>query len=213
MRWVRSWPAGDVPPGRAHVVDELPRLVIADYDYTPLGALDDDVCLIEWDMALSLEDRLAFERSVSIAPAHVLVAPYRLYLLGQPVWAHRRVFSNYRTRWVMTGETHCELFSFGLIYLPRALVRAFLAAPAPERGRWPDVKPGDYTDSRFTDQTFSTWHLFRSSKEHYHELLAPRVRIAWHVNPVHLHYQLEGVQNEPLSMPILQHTAVFPSGL
>lgn len=53
MRWLRSWPARQ-PYGRPHVVDRLERLVIDDYDYTPLGEIDDDAIIIEW-VYLTLE--------------------------------------------------------------------------------------------------------------------------------------------------------------
>lgn len=179
MRWVRSWPRV-IPPGRAYVVDDMERIVLDDYDYTPLGKIDEDVIVIEWDMALSREDRDRFARIAERHPRRVIVAPYKLYhVADQPVWAHRLVDRHGRESWVQGGETYCDYFGFGLIYLPRELVRAFLAAPAPERGRSPFLLPSQsYTDSRFHDQTFSVWLSRAGDMAH----------IAWDVRPVHLHY-------------------------
>ena len=182
MRWIRSWPAV-IPAGRAYVQDDLERLVLADYDYTPLGAIDDDVIVLEWDMAVSHEDRLAFEAICRDAPAQVHVAPYRLYLRYRaPCWAHRRVNAAGVEAWVDEGEAVCDYFSFGLTYLPHALIDQFLAAPAPERGRPPFLPLNRLTDCRFHDQTFSVWHRWHGPQT--------RVPIAWDVRPVHLHYDL-----------------------
>jgi len=174
MRWLRSWPAV-VPAGRAHVDDELPRLVLADYDYTPLGQVDDDVLLLEWDMHLDPQGMTRFAAHAAAEPGRVHVAPYLLAAhRATPTWAHRRLAGS------PAGEHECDLFGFGATYLPRHLVERFLAAPAPERGRDPRLPPeAPYHDVRFTDQTFSIWHAFRGG--------APRPRLWWDVRPDHLH--------------------------
>lgn len=178
MRWVRSWPA-DPPPGRAHVVDRLERLVIDDYDYSALGELGEDVIVIEWDVAIDPYDAAAFEQACTTAgyTTGVLVAPYLLHDDAGVRWAHRRLVGVGVERWVTLGEEYCDLFGFGLVYLPRWIVESFLEAPAPERGRPYYAKPGSYTDCRFTDQTFSTWHHRKFGG----------VPILWDVHPAHLH--------------------------
>ena len=185
MRWLRSWPANP-PAGRAHVVDDMERLVIDNYDYTPLGSIDDDVCLLEWDMALSPGDMQSFALHAIESRNSVQVAPYPLYhvapfrSMGGGVWAHRRVWRHSET-WVETGTPDCDYAAFGCIYLPRDAVRAFLASEAPARGRDPRL-PADaeYSDRRFTDQTFSVWH-------HWHAKRGP-IPVHWDVRPVHLHW-------------------------
>lgn len=188
MRWIRSWPRV-IPPGRAYVVDDMERLVLDDYDYTPLGQANESVCLLEWDMAISREDRVRFEEHAAENPGSVLVAPYRLYHVApEPVWAHRLVDEEGRESWIHGPrqsvpdwqDEACDYFGFGLIYFPAELVRAFLAAPAPERGRSPYLLPQQaYTDSRFHDQTFSIWHR---------HTLGRTVTVDWSVQPIHLHY-------------------------
>ena len=184
MKWVRSWPVGPLPPHRAHVVDDLPRVYIENYDYTSLGALDDDICLIEWDMALALNEAKVFEKYVTRLGSPV-VAPYKLYHVDvQPQWAHRvcenTLAGEAVTRWLFDGEEWCDYFGFGLVYLPRDLIRAFLAAPAPARGALPGYE-ASYADSRFHDQTFSVWYHHRYAGG------GNRTRVLWSVRPVHLH--------------------------
>lgn len=180
MRILRSWPRV-VPEGRVGVDDTLEKLVMEDYDYSPLGAVDDDVLLLEWDM-LPMQDELhAFMRAATQQQRLLRVAPYPLYHVDSPgpVWCHRRITQT-GERWIQWQEPTCDLFSFGLIWLPRDLVRAFLAAPAPARGRDPRLLPSQgYTDTRFTDQTFSIWC-------HFHHQ-GPAVPVEWDIRPVHLH--------------------------
>lgn len=190
IRWVRSYPAGPIPPHRAYVIDELPRLPIADYDYAPLAQLaelGDDVIVIEWDMAVSREDRDRFTRA-AIHAQHEglpLVAPYRLYAPEPAHYAHRRVSADGRERWIRENEPTCDYFGFGLVYLPGQLVRRFAAEPAPARGRSPFLPDGaPYADTRLTDQTFSVWYRWHCADGG--ACRSPRV--AWDVRPVHLHY-------------------------
>lgn len=180
MRWVRSFPAS-IPAGRAYVVDALERVTLTDFDYAPLAALDDDLILIEWDMALSREDMARFQCAAERKSEQVTVAPYLLYTVAQnPVFAHRCIGPSGRERWVNDLDWFCDYFGFGLIYFPRSVVRAFLDAPAPARGRSPFLAPeAGYSDTRFTDQTFSVWHRHQ---------LGRRTLIQWDVRPVHLHY-------------------------
>ncbi len=94
MRWLRSFPAR-IPEGRSYIVDRMERLLLDNYDYSPLESVDEDVCLLEWDMAADVIQRETFEYYAEQYPYYVLVAPYRLWHLPsipepyQAVWAHR----------------------------------------------------------------------------------------------------------------------------
>ena len=95
MRWVRTFPA-EIPEGRSHVVDGLPRIEMADYNYVPvLEQLGEDTVIVEWDLAISFEDRDRFTELCAADPDRVHVGAYRIYPvstnLAEPVWAHRKV--------------------------------------------------------------------------------------------------------------------------
>lgn len=187
MRWLRSFPAR-MPHGRAHVVDDLERLIIHDYDYTPLAAIGEDVCIVEWDMAVSPDDLARFEWIANGNRLDICVAPYLLYHVGpEPVLAHRVLVEDgeggYGERWLHEGERSCDYFGFGLIYLPWYLISEFLDSPAPARG-WPLYAPGGYHDTRFTDQTFSCWIAHNRPED---VMTGRRTRVMWSVRPVHLH--------------------------
>lgn len=148
------------------MVDAIPRLVMQDFDYKVLSLVDDDVLLIEWDLAVSREHLQSFAKKASEQPDRILVAPYLLYNPHGTVWAHRRYTALGQKRYVVEGEPTCHQFGLGLTYLPRELVRAFL-----------DDYPGPFTDS-----TFSGWH--------YRNAPNPEVEIDWSCRPIHLHYEL-----------------------
>lgn len=179
MKAVRSWPDA-VPPGRNYVVDNLPRLVMRDYSYRVLGDLDDDVLLIEWDLAIGRED---FEHFVDLAraePGRVLVAPYRIYqtttgddLFPQPFWVHRRYTdgTEQAMRFVTPDDATCHLWGLGLVYLPRQVISGFLSS-------WP---------GHASDASISGWH---------HRNVEQETRIAWDVRPVHLHYPIERIVSQ-----------------
>lgn len=184
MRTIRSWPL-NAPPDRVGVDDDIERLTINDYDYTPLQDIDEDVLLVEWDIQVDPAALAAFAATCAAEPERVRVAPFRLYTVApEPVCAHRVVTDDETgaERWLHEGEEYADYFAFGLTYLPRAIVRAFLDAPAPARGRSPFLLPQQgYSDCRFTDQTFSMWHRWH--------LGAPCVPVPvdWTVRVEHLH--------------------------
>jgi hypothetical protein len=181
VRLLRSWPAV-VPPGRAYVQDTIERLILRDYDYAPLAEVDDDVLLVEWDIAVDGHDLALFAAHARQTADRVLVAPYRLYVttvrsvpLRAPVWCHRRTDGSH----VDTGEPFCSYFGFGLIYLPRTVVTAF-------RAEW---------SGHFSDGSFGGWHRRR---------VTDQVPIDWDVRPAHLHYDpgpLVGVDDLPVIPP------------
>jgi hypothetical protein len=149
------------------VVDHLERLVIANHDYNALSELDDDILLLEWDMAVAKEDLDLFEVRAAEHPESVLVAPYRIYT-PNGIWAHRDWEGDgpgaAGARPVLEGAPICNLFGLGMIHLPRDLIRRFISSG------WA---------SHFGDCEFSMWHYHHVSKE---------VPIDWAVRPVHLHW-------------------------
>jgi hypothetical protein len=183
--WVRSWPANP-PAGRAHVVDQLPRLIIDDYDYTPLSQLvdgRDGIVVIEWDIALCPASAARFHHRCASEPNKVRAGAYQLNDSQGVRWAHRLVYGPEASdeRWAIRDpdSPSVDYVGFGLIYLPSVWIRGFLQAPAPERGRPPWCPQGLYRDERFTDQTFSTWLRWRTAH-------GP-VPVEWDLPVVHLH--------------------------
>jgi hypothetical protein len=165
VRWVRTWPA-KIPVGRAYVSDLLPRIEMADYNYVPvLEQLDEDTVIVEWDVAVSFEDRERFTKICAADPYGAHVAPYRLYpvstALLEPVWAHRRLGRN--PPWINERDSACDLFAFGLVYLPHQIVQHYLATKPEVTG----------------DAIFSKWH---------HDVKFGPVPVHWDVRPIHLHY-------------------------
>jgi hypothetical protein len=82
MKLVRSWPAV-IPEGRFYVVDDIPKFIMGDegerqFDYRGLVDLDDDVVLIEWDIAIGAEQLALFMARAKDEPDRVRVAPYYL---------------------------------------------------------------------------------------------------------------------------------------
>lgn len=179
MKLVRSWPAV-IPEGRSYVVDDIPKFLMGDdgerqFDYRGLVDLDDDVVLIEWDIAVGGEQLATFMGRAAAEPDRVRVAPYLLYRRGTrqpkcvPFYVHRIRYDAVR-RWAQPGDTHCQYFGFGLIYLPAELIQKFVAQMNPR--------------SHFGDTEFSRWHMLNVSRD---------VPIDWDCHAVHLHFETPGV--------------------
>jgi hypothetical protein len=148
---------------------------MSDYDYAPLAEVDDDVVIIEWDIAVDRSGLEEFIGRAKAQPDKVIVAPYRLYEttikgdpLKKPVWCHRRPDGTH----VDTGERWCSYFGFGLIYFPRPTVKAF-------REAW---------TGHFSDGSFAGW---------YRREVAEQVEIIWEVPAAHLHYKLNDLGFDP----------------
>ena len=183
MRLIRSWPAR-IPEGRAYVNDDIEKLVIDNHHYGPLAAIDDDVLLTEWDIAVGQEDLRQFARRAARTPERVLVAPYRIYAdvynLPCDIWAHRS-WNGDGTGTVVPrgalpvrdGAPVCNLFGLGMVYLPQAVLRGFFAASQ---------------GSQFGDTQFSMWHYQHVTRE---------VPVAWEVRPVHLNYLTPSFEEAP----------------
>jgi hypothetical protein len=174
MKLLRSWPR-TIPDNRSYVVDDIERLVIDNHHYGPLADIDDDVLLLEWDIACGQEELLQFASHARINPDQVLVAPYRIYAdtyhLPCDIWAHRTWNGDgagtvipHGAQPVRDGAATCNLFGLGMAYLPRAIHRTFASVA------W---------SSQFGDTQFSMWH---------YQHVAQDVPIAWEVRPVHLNF-------------------------
>lgn len=144
-----------------------------DYDYRCLGDLDDDVLLIEWDLAIEREALDRFIEQIEAEPDRVHTAPYRIYspteravTLPKPFWVGRVYEAGEQTmRQVDEDDPVCHTFGLGLTYMPCKIIREFL-------DHWP---------GHFSDLSFSGWHYRRYGP----------VPIAWDVRPIHLHYLIE----------------------
>lgn len=179
MKLIRSWPL-QIPRNRTgYVEDDAPRMVMQMHDYRRggLADIDNDLLLLEWDIAVAKEDLQQFADLARKNPDDVLVAPYRLYgdrypNLQEPmIWAHRHwagepkgMAGTEGAHPVATGDPTCNLFGLGMIYLPLELVRAFFA---------------DDFSNHVGDVEFSQWHYWNVAKD---------VPIAWDVRPVHLNF-------------------------
>ncbi len=178
MRVIRSFPA-TVPPGRSYIVDDAERHLNADYDYRGLVAYGDDLIHLDWDMAIGREDLEHFAEHARREPDRVLVGPQRVDVgdgrrhLAKPVWNMRRYVGD-RLQHVGSFDPTCDLYGFGLVYLPGKLLRAF-------EDRWrAELDDGSV---RFDDTGFAGW-AYRECGP------AP---ICWDVHPVHLHYGIAEV--------------------
>jgi hypothetical protein len=173
MLLVRSWPAHP-PPGRCRVEDDAVRLVNDNYEYRGLVDFGDDILQLDWDVAVSKEDLVSFAARARCAPSRPLAAPYLIYpdtrpgLVG-PTWSCRRYIDDTESsmRYISRNEPTTHLFGFGMVYLPRDLIAAFVEAWPVETGRTMD------------DNMFSAWH---------HANVEPETRLDWNVHPVHLNY-------------------------
>lgn len=178
MKLVRSWPS-EIPGGRGYVVDEIPKFIMGgpdspEFDYRHLIDLDDDVVLIEWDIAVGHEQLVTFMARAAAEPERVRVAPYLLYRTRHqaPFYCHRVKGAKDR-HWVQPGDPFCHMFGFGLVYLPRTLLERFTAQFDPA--------------THFGDTEFSRWHHRNAPQRD--------VPIDWDCHAVHLHYQIPEVPN------------------
>lgn len=189
MRLIRSWPANP-PKGRSRVVDGLDRFVMDGFDYRGLADYNDDVVLLEWDIAVDGDDLDHFIEHAQREPKRPLASPYKLHrasaygdlLPGDVPWVWPLLHwvgpgsrpgpvpgdpdvPGTHSEMAQMGDPTCNGFSFGLVYLPRKLIRRHEAA-------W---------DGRISDTSFSVWH---------YNHVRPDAPICWHVRPVHLHYDV-----------------------
>lgn len=172
IRWLRAMPSYQLWSaklrGRPFIWDQLPRAQVDGYDYRPaFDQLPRGGVIVDWDIAVSAEQRDAFNDLISRHPRRVIAAPYKLYprstSLPAVVWAHRRADGPGRWRWVDDTDADCDLAGFGCTYIPAELI-----------GRARQEIAG-----KIGDDTFSLWHFNAG--------LGPMI-IAWDIRPIHLHY-------------------------
>lgn len=179
VRLIRSWPE-QVPEGRSHVVDQLPRYVMGDYDYRGVESMlrpqDAGLAILEWDMAVHPDEMACFLERCRDEPDRTLVTPYKIWCRtgenefledDQQFWCLRRYNDEAKTsmRFCNEGDEAAHLFGLGLTYIPREVLLDFLGA-----------FPG-----HFSDGSFSAWH---------YEYVEHETPIAWDVRPIHLHYPI-----------------------
>jgi hypothetical protein len=197
LRWYRTMPFNAQSKGRSFVIDD-PQQVTAFYhdgynSYRPvMEHLHTDAVLLDWDMAISREDRWRFEQHIADDPDHVHIAPYPLYrgprhtdippgefryaafpaesVRDQLPGMHPEYRESDREDFhIVEGESHAASFGFGCIYLPLYIVKRFLdEVPTPQ----------------VSDGLFSVWH--------YHTF--GEVPVHWDVRPIHLNYSVDDYQ-------------------
>lgn len=160
------------------MVDSLDTVRMDNYDMRFLAELDDSVILLEWDIAVAYHDLWNFRAHCWAAPQLVHVAPYPLYpesldQIVAPVWAHREIqhFMPLQMRWIDYGDPTCDIFSTGMVYLPKHIVQRI--AESDDLITW---------HNNINDSKLAFWYYY-----HIHE----QVPVHWDVRPVHLHYDQE----------------------
>ena len=177
MKLIRSFPR-EIPTGNPggcnHVIDDAERMVNWNYDYSGLLAYQDDIVQIDWDTAVSREDLVIFAERAKLTPESVLVAPMPIYPdnrpgLTKPHWnCCRRInpVTPDLLREVDRNDSECDLFGFGMIYLPLKMIQGFAL-----------------TTRFFSDRGFAEWH----NNQH------GSAKLIWDIHPIHLHYQISQV--------------------
>lgn len=176
-----------IPKNRNYVVDSLDKIEIQNYDMHFLTEIEDDIILLEWDIAVAYHDLNNFVAHCRDAPNLVHVAPYILYPISLeelrgPVWAHRHMVNEMplQLAWVDYGDPVCDLFSTGMIYIPKDIAHRL--------GESDDLIHWHFN---LTDAKFAFWHYYKIQK---------KVPIHWDVRPVHLHYDQEAFYKEEMDI-------------
>jgi hypothetical protein len=199
--WEQSAKAAD-RTGRGIVWDpaQCEQIYIGNYNYWDFfnSGLDDDVIIIEMDMAISYTDRRRFEAYCREKPDIVHVAPYEhrqfKNVYEQAGYVHRNCVNAF----VRPGDEYCLYFGFGLVYLPLQMIGQFVKAISDgvivkdDRDHDFDLgmkyetgEPANFA----SDCTFSYWHS---------TVIGDPVPVHWDVRPVHLHYQVpQAVPSRP----------------
>lgn len=177
MRLIRSFP-DPIPAGRNYVVDDAPRLVNTGYDYRGLVGIGDSVIHLDWDQAISRSDLITFARRARQHPDRVLVGPTHQREAAGRSGAQWNCMSyqdgGQSLRYVARGDATCDLFGFGMVYLPADLLWQF------DEDYRAELDAGII---RFNDMSFAGWH---------HRRIGP-AEIEWDINVVHLHYSMREV--------------------
>lgn len=182
MKLIRAVPS-KIPEKRNYVVDQLDAIPMWNYDMHFLRDFKDNIILLEWDIAVEYHDLVNFITHVRSAPHLVHVAPYILYPtstnLPSTVWSHRTMVREIPLQldWIDYGDPVCDIFSTGMIYLPQEIIEA--SSHADELITWHD---------NLTDSKLAFWHYYKIRK---------KVPVHWDVRPIHLHYSVESIYDEP----------------
>lgn len=195
MQIIRTVPV-KIPEGRNYVVDQIDKVEVQNYDMHFLTEINDDVILLEWDIVVAQHDLINFITHARMAPTRVHVAPYVLYPesldeIVAPVWAHREMTNEMplQLRWVDYGEPVCDIFSTGMVYLPKEVVNRIDESD--------DLITWHYN---ITDSKLAFW---------YHQTFKEKVPIHWDVRPIHLHYGVDDIYEQA---DIRRHQPRRPTG-
>src|ERR1700733_3447866 len=121
MKILRSFPNETPPPGRGYVVDAIERFPQPAFDYTELKNYGDDLVILEWDIAVSSLDLARFAGR-AFGGQWPAVAPFFNRDTGK-VMHWRQEETGLRPIW--RNEPDCDLFGFGLVYLPWWVIRDY----------------------------------------------------------------------------------------
>jgi len=183
MNIIRAMPKV-IPENRNYVVDSIDRVAIYNYDMHFLIDIDDDVILLEWDIAIAHHDLNNFVAHARDMPNRLQVAPYILYNssmdeLTAPVWAHRHMVNELplQLSWIDYGDPVCDLFSTGMIYIPKEIIKRL--GEADDLVTW---------HNNLNDSKFAFWHYYE---------IGEKVPVHWDCRPIHLHYPQEAIYDEP----------------
>jgi hypothetical protein len=181
MKVVRSWPLNPPKTQKPHIIDDCERVYIKTVDYRPLADLNDDVIHLDWDVAVGMVELRNFAKKCLAEPNTVRVAPTMMY--SSRYWRDElpgdgrgwftdwmvQVQMNVGTRPIKYGEPYGHFFSFGLVYLPKQILRDFVN----------QLKDNE----QFRDREFCQW--FQKSTG------GTSVPVEWATNAVHLNFSMK----------------------
>lgn len=170
IKWYRSWPSTTDWAEKNldtvnHIVDDLPRIIVWNYDYGKSEWPSEDkpgFCMLEWDIALDPISMRAFAAEALIEPREILVAPYRFHDTWCMFMNNDGGGPSSDGRPVYVGEDRCDSFGLGCIYIPTVILNEFLVV---------------MDKFGFSDGTFGKWYRQKYGQ----------ARVTWKVHPQHIH--------------------------
>lgn len=128
MRIIRSFPK-TIPPNRAYIMDQYERFYNQDYGYAGFQEVvnQDDIVLLEWDVAVDQPNLRRFIRYCEDNPDWPCVAPYHKTEDDELHWMHFRKIGmtphgGELWRPIYQGEPDCDQFGPGLSYFPKGIL-------------------------------------------------------------------------------------------
>ena len=185
MKLVRSWPRKP-PDNHPRIQDNCPRITVDWCDYSSLLQLNDDVLQLDWDVAVGLDELQAFARRCLDESERVRVGPTMSYPTRQRRWHAAPGTPKQYMVWsaeswatdrvgLKPPTPTCNYFAFGMVYLPRWTLEAFMES-IPEFG------------PTLNDVSFSAW---------YQDITGGiEVPIEWDAHPVHLNFSMKDALDE-----------------